>query len=364
MTVVQQTHTAEALSERIFGASVEAMYLATIHMGRELGLYDALADAGPQTPGELAERTATDERYVREWVEHQAVGGIVTVDDASAPADERRYELPAGHAEALLDHESPYSAGPFAQFIVGEIQPLDATIDAFRTGDGVAYDTYPVCRVAQAEVNRPMFVHELGSTWIPALPGLDSAFRAHGGRVADVACGSGWSSIELARAYPKVHVDGYDPDAPSIELAEANLRGSGVEGQVRFFAEDGATARAPEGYDLVTIFEALHDMPNPVEVLSNARRLLAPGGVVLVADEGVAHEFHAPADQLEQLMYGFSVLFCLPTAREQQPSAATGTAIRPHTVEGYAREAGLDEVQILPIENDLWRFYLLAPPRG
>ena len=361
MTVVQDTHTAEALSERVFSASVEAMYLAAIHMGRELGLYAALRDHGAQTSVELAERTATDERYVREWIEHQAVGGILTVDDAAAAPSERRYTLPAGHAEALLDHESPYSVGPFAQFIVGEIQPLDATIAAFRTGDGVSYDTYPVCRVAQAEVNRPMFVHELGSTWIPALPEVDAAFRAHGGRVADVACGSGWSSIELARAYPKVQVHGYDPDGPSIELANANLAGSGVERQVRFFAEDGATLRAPEGYDLVTIFEALHDMANPVEVLANARRLLAPGGVVMVADEGVGHEFHAPADEVEQLMYGFSVLFCLPTAREQQPSAATGTAIRPHTVEAYAAEAGFGQVQILPIENDLWRFYLLQP---
>jgi 2-polyprenyl-3-methyl-5-hydroxy-6-metoxy-1,4-benzoquinol methylase len=206
-----------------------------------------------------------------------------------------------------------------------------------------------------------MFVHELGSSWIPALPEVDRSFREHGGRVADVACGSGWSSIELARAYPKVHVDGYDPDGPSIELAEQNLSGSGVERQVRFYPEDGATARAPEGYDLVTIFEALHDMPNPVQVLENARGLLAPGGVVLIADEAVAHEFHAPADQLEQLMYGFSVLFCLPTVREEQPSAATGTAIRPHTVEGYATEAGFGSVDVLPIENDLWRFYLLRP---
>ena len=361
MTVVEGTHTAEALADRVFNACVEAGYIATIHMGRELGLYAALRDHGALTSVELAERTSTDERYAREWLEHQAVGGVLIVDDASAAAQTRRYALPAGHAEALLDHESPYSAGPFAQFIIGEIQPIDATIDAFRSGEGVSYDTYPVCRVAQAEVNRPMFVHELGSKWIPALPGIDQAFRAHGGRVADIACGSGWSSIELARAYPKVHVDGYDPDVPSIELAQENLRGSGVERQVRFYAEDGATARAPEGYDLVTIFEAIHDMPNPVEVLNNARRLLAPGGVVLVADENVGHEFHAPADQIEQLMYGFSVLFCLPTAREQQPSAAIGTAIRPHTLDACAREAGFADVQVLPIDNDLWRFYLLTP---
>jgi 2-polyprenyl-3-methyl-5-hydroxy-6-metoxy-1,4-benzoquinol methylase len=358
-TTQQPTHTAEALADRVFGAATELAYLAGIHMGRELGLYAALRDGGPATSAELAARTGTDERYAREWLEHQAVGGLVTVDDAAARATERRYALPAGHAEALLDHESPYSSGPFAQFGIGMIQAIDHTIAAFRTGRGVPYDAYPTCRVAQGEVNRPMFVHELGSSWIPAIPGLADAFRAHGGRVADIACGTGWSSIELARAYPKVTVDGYDPDGPSIELARANLAGSGVEDRVRFHATDGREARSGEGYDLVTVFEAVHDMARPVEVLANARALLAPGGVALVADEKVAHEFHAPADQLEQIMYGYSVLFCLPTAREEEPSAATGTAIRPHTMEGYARAAGYSAVEVLEIDNDLWWFYLL-----
>ena len=204
-------------------------------------------------------------------------------------------------------------------------------------------------------------MHDLGSSWIPALPGVDHAFREHGGRVADIACGSGWSSIAIARAYPKVRVDGFDLDRASVDLAEGNLRGTGVEDQVRFHCENGAAAHAPEGYDLVTIFEALHDMANPVEVLANARDLLAPGGVVLVMDEKAAHEFHAPADQLEQLYYGFSVLFCLPVSRSEDPSAATGTAMRPHTMQGYAEASGYAGFEILPIDNDLFRFYLLRP---
>ena len=363
MTLAEQTttHSAADLADRVFAAATELSYIAGMHIGRELGLYAALRDGGPSTSAEVAERSGTDERYVREWLEHQAVGGLLTVDDQLASAAERRYELPAGHAEALLDHESPYSSGPFAQFGVGMVQGIDHTIAAFRSGEGVAYDAYPTCRIAQGEVNRPMFVHELGSAWIPAVPGVHDAFRSRGGRVADVACGTGWSSIELARAYPEVRVDGYDPDLPSIELAERNLTGTGVEDRVRFHATDGREAHAGEGYDLVTIFEAIHDMARPVEVLANARRLLAPGGVALVADEKVAHDFHAPADQLEQIMYGYSVLFCLPTAREEQPSAATGTAIRPRTMEGYARDAGYASVEVLDVDNDLWRFYLLTP---
>ncbi len=351
---------AEALMERVFGACIAAMELATMHVGRELGLYRLLRDSSGMTAPELARAADCDERYVREWLEQQAVGGILTVDNPAAGPDERRFALPTGHAEALLDHTSPYSMGPFAQFTVGEIIPIRELIEAFRTGDGLAYDLFPECRIGQGEVNRPMFVHELGSAWIPALPEQHRAFTERGGRVADIACGTGWSSIELARAYPKIRVDGYDLDAPSIELAQGNLRGSGVEDRVRFFAGDAARAAEDGRYDLVTIFEAVHDMANPVEVLAAARRLLAPGGVVLVGDEKVAHEFTAPGDDLERLMYGFSVLFCLPTSREAQPSAATGTAMRPATLESYAKEAGFGRVDVLPIENDLWRFYRLS----
>jgi len=360
-TTQQSPFTAAALAERVFAAANEASYLAAIHIGRELGLYAALRDGGPATSPELAERTATDERYLREWLEHQAVGALLAVEDAAAGPTGRRYQLPAEHAEALLDHTSPHSSGPLAQFAVGMTESLRHTIAAFRSGEGVPYDAYPTCRIAQGEVNRPMFAHELGTRWIPALPDLDRALREHGGRVADVACGTGWSSIELARAYPKLQVDGYDPDLPSIQLAQRNLAGSGVEDRVRFHAEDGRSARSGEGYDLVTIFEAIHDMARPVDVLANARALLAPGGTALIADEKVAHDFHAPADTLEQLMYGYSVLFCLPTARDEQPSAATGTAIRPHIMHAYATEAGFSRAQVLPIDNDLWRFYLLTP---
>jgi 2-polyprenyl-3-methyl-5-hydroxy-6-metoxy-1,4-benzoquinol methylase len=337
------------------------MDVAAVHMGRKLGLYAALRDAGPLTSVELAERTGTDERYAREWLEHQAVGAFIQVDDVRAEPRERRYSIPAGHAEALLDHTSPASIGPFAQYTVGQTMVIDRVIDAFRSGDGVPWDAYTECRLGQAEVNRAMFTHEIGS-WIEALPEVHRAFIARGGRVADIACGAGWSSIELARAYPRITVDGFDLDAPSIELARGNLEGSGVEDRVRFHARDGADAANGEGYDLVTIFEAVHDMARPVEVLRAVREMLAPGGLVLVADEGVAEEFTAPGDDTERLMYGFSVLSCLPVGRsEEGPSAATGTSMRPATLAAYADEAGFAKVEVLDVDNDLWRFYRLAP---
>ncbi|MDW5593975.1 class I SAM-dependent methyltransferase [Conexibacter stalactiti] len=353
--------TAPAFAERVTALALAGMEATTIHLGRALGLYAALHDNGPQTAADLAGRTETDARYVREWLEQQASAAIVTVVQNSADPHERRFALPPAHAEVLLDPTSLAAAGALTQMLVAVVQPLDRLIEAFRTGAGIPYDVYPLFREAQAEANRPLFEHQLAA-WIAALPDLHKALSERGGRIADVACGGGWSTIALARAYPRATVDGYDADAPSIALARANLRGSGVEPQVRFRARAGEQLDAPEPYDLVTIFEAVHDMADPVDVLAAARRLLAPGGVLLVADEKTAHEFAAPGDELERLFYAYSVLFCLPTGREHEHAAATGTVMRPATMARYATDAGFTSVQVLDgIEHDLWRFYLLVP---
>src|SRR5918995_2442051 len=337
------------------------MELWGIYVGERLGLYRALAEDGAATAPELAAATATNERYAREWLEQQAVAGILEVEDERAEPEARRFRLPEGHDEVLLERDSLYYVAPFAQQMVGLTRPLPAVLEAYRTGGGVPYREYGEdIREGIAYGNRPMFVNLMGTEWLPAVPDVHERLQADPpARVADVGCGSGWSSISIARAYPKARIDGFDLDRESIDIAEQNLRGSGVEAQVRFLCENGAAAHAREGYDLVTIFEALHDMANPVEVLTNARGMLAENGVVLVMDEKAAHEFHAPADQLEQLYYGFSVLFCLPVSRSEDPSAATGTAMRPHTMEGYAAAAGYASCETLPIENDLFRFYLL-----
>jgi SAM-dependent methyltransferase len=183
--------------------------------------------------------------------------------------------------------------------------------------------------------------------------------------VADFACGAGWSAIAIALAYPDAEVDGFDLDAPSIALARENAAARGVDGRVRFHLADAATAApgadATAGYDLALICEALHDLSDPVGALRTMRRLVAPGGAVLVVDERVAETFTAPGDDLERLMYGFSVLCCLPNGLADQPSAATGTVMRPDTLRRYAAAAGFGGVEILPIEHDMFRLYRLHP---
>jgi SAM-dependent methyltransferase len=219
----------------------------------------------------------------------------------------------------------------------------------------------PDARESEAALNRPYYLGPFAAADLPSLPAVDAALRA-GGRVADVGCGMGWSSIGVAQAYPTAHVDGYDIDEPSIDQARRNAMQAGVADRVTFQIADVGDLRDParnEVYDLVMALECVHDLPDPVAVLTSMRRMARSDGTVLVVDERVGEEFTAPGDDLERLMYGFSVTCCLPDALATRPSAGTGTVMRPATLRRYAQEAGFAGVEVLPIDNPIWRFYRL-----
>lgn len=349
----------DALAGRLFEAAVATADLQAVYLGLQLGLYQALADGGPASAPELATRAGIDARYAREWLEHQAVGGFLHVDDVKAAPDERRYELPAGHAEVLIHAESPWLTGPLARFFVGSAQRMPDILAAYRTGAGVDWADYgPDIVEAQEALNRPQFQHFVGD-WIRALPDVAARLDAGEGRVADVGCGTGWSSIWIARHFPGVEVHGIDIDEGSIARATMHAEREGLTDRLSFLHADAAAADGEGRYDLVTIFEALHDMANPVQVLEAARRLLAPGGAVLIGDERVEETFTAPSDGMDRMFYGYSVIACLPNGRVDSPSVATGTVIRPATLEAYARAAGFTAVTVLPTHHDAFRFYRL-----
>ncbi|MGH2450139.1 MAG: methyltransferase domain-containing protein, partial [Candidatus Limnocylindria bacterium] len=261
--------TAEGLAERLGGAALGAYELLTVYLGHKLGLYRALADRGDAAAADLATATGTNERYAREWLEQQAVAGILEVDDAEAAPEERRYRIPRGHDEVLLDPESLAYIVPMARFAVSFTSALPAVEEAFRTGGGVPWTAYGAeGREAQAGANRPQFAHLLGSEWLPAMADVHARLSAEPpAAVADVACGAGWSSIALARSYPTAAVHGYDVDEASVALARANAAEAGLGDRVRFHARDAGDPEFAGRYDLVTIFESVHDMSRPVEVL-------------------------------------------------------------------------------------------------
>jgi SAM-dependent methyltransferase len=351
----------DALGERMFAALLSGMELLAIGLGTRLGLYAVLREAGPTTPGALASGAGIDERYAREWLEQQAVSGILEVTPGGDDPGERAYSLPTGHAEALLDPDSPGYAAAMPPGLLGLAKTLEEVTTAYRTGAGVAYERYGAeIRECIAGFNRPMFANDLAQEWLPALPDVHARLMAGAPlRVLDIACGTGWSAIALALRYPNVHLIGIDLDTASIEQARGNAATSGVAERVRFALGDAAGAAVGGGFDLAMLFEALHDLGDPVGALRQARSALAPGAPLLVADERVAESFVAPGDEVERLNYGWSVLHCLPATRATSPVIANGTVLRAATVRQWAGEAGFSAVEELPIANDFWRFYRL-----
>ena len=356
----------EALAQRLFAATIETLEVASVRVGLRLGLYRALAGTGDggngMTPAELAKRTGTAERYVREWLEQQSVAGFLAVDSLVAAAGDRRYSLPAAHEPVLVDEGSLDHVAPLAQLAMGVLRPMDALLAAYRNGGGVPYEDYGAdTRDGISGINRPMFEHQLAG-WLESIPDVHSRLEASPpARVADVACGSAWSSIAIARAYPRVTVDAIDSDPESIRTARANVAAAGLSDRVTPILHDASHSAPDGGYALVCIFEALHDMNHPVEALRQARAMLADGGSVLVAEERVGEDFTAPGDELERFNYGWSILHCLPVASLDEDSAATGTVIRPGVVRAYGERAGFSRFEELPIRNDFWRFYRLSP---
>jgi SAM-dependent methyltransferase len=364
MTTPTSSSRRDAVVEQLFLGIIGALETLHVYVGDRLGLYAALSKVPDASPGELAQQAGIAERYAREWLEQQAVAGLVDVVSENGETHDRRYRLPAEVAEVMTDSDSLSFLAPQASLVAGIGAAMPAVLEAFRTGGGVSYEAYgEELRTGIARANRPMFLHQLAQDWIPAMPDVEARLRLADppARVADFGCGSGWSSIAMALGYPTVEVDGVDTDSASIGEGRRNAERAGVGERVRFHLADAGEASLAGPYDLVTFFETLHDMADPVEALQSARGALARGGAVLVGDERVAERFTAPGDELERLNYGWSALHCLPAAMTVAESAATGTVIRPGTVERYAREAGFARTRVLPIEHDVWRFYRLDP---
>lgn len=353
----------DAFAESMLDSLRGSMRLFSIYLGDRVGYYAAMRNAEWTTAPELAMRTSTDARCTREWLEQQTTNGIVEVENLAAVPEERRFRLPAEHAEPLADSESLNYLAPLGQVFAGAVAPIEQVVDAFRSGRGVPYEDYGRARrEGQARINRTMFLQQLGQEWIPAMPDVAERLRADPpARVADIGCGCAWSSIGMARAFPKIRVDGFDLDAASIQDGKKNVAEAGVADRVDLEVRDCGDPELAGAYDLAVAIECIHDMADPVATLRSMRRMVRPGGAVLVADEGVADSFLPDGGEIDWMMYGWSVLHCLHVGMTERPSCCTGTVMRQPTFERYAREAGFESVEALPVDNLFFRFYRLRP---
>lgn len=353
----------EELVGRLFLGGVAALELLTIHLGRELGLYAALESRGGATAPDLAAAAGIDPRYAREWLEQQAAAGLIDVDDVDKSEDARVFSLPQAHVDVLLDEESLSFLAPIGGMLASLGGIIPRLVEAYRSGTGIGFGEYGnYLADGQGAFNRPAFKNALAQEWIAAgLPALHERLTSEpAAMVLDVGCGYGWSTVALATAYPRIRILGIDLDEPSIQRAREHARQAGVDDRVSFRVTEAAAPDLRSSFDAAFIFEALHDMSRPVEVLAQIRAACTDAATVVVMDERVADTFTAPADEIERFMYSASVLHCLPVGMIERPSAGTGTVMRADTMRRYAAEAGFSEVEVLPIEHDFFRFYRLA----
>jgi SAM-dependent methyltransferase len=322
---------------RFLGDAGAVMTAVSVLVGDKLGLYKALVAGGPQTVQELAARTTTHERYVREWLSNQAAAGYVSYDPETG-----RFELPAEHGPLLADDSSEFNmCGLFAMGT-----PLFADepkiAEAFKTGRGVGWHDHDARLYGVTDrIFRNGYAAHLVPDWIPALEGVEAKLRT-GAVVADVGCGHGSSTILMAKAYPMSTFVGYDYHEPSIAAAREAARAAGMGDRVRFEVAS-ATAMPLGGFDLICCFDCVHDMGDPVGALARAREALKPNGTLMIVEPYAGDTLQANITPVGRLFYAASTMLCTPSAIEQGGGYALGAQAGEPPMRDIASKAGFSD---------------------
>jgi 2-polyprenyl-3-methyl-5-hydroxy-6-metoxy-1,4-benzoquinol methylase len=313
------------------GATVNA---GLIVIGDRLGLYKAMAGAGPITSAELAEKTGTAERYVREWLNAQAAGGYVTYDPAT-----QRYNLLPEQAMALADEDSPAFVGGAFELATATLKAAPHIEESFRSRAGFGWHEHDLGVSTGCErFFRPGYNANLVSTWIPALEGVEEKLRV-GATVADVGCGLGASSRLMAGAYPNSRVTGYDYHRESIDLARQKAHAAGLSDRLRFEVAS-AQAFPGSGYDLITVFDSLHDMGDPVGAARHVRQALAPDGTWLIVEPIAGDTVESNLNPVGRAYYAFSTFLCTPSSLSQDVGLALGAQAGEKRIQDVTTAAG------------------------
>jgi SAM-dependent methyltransferase len=342
MTVMDQTLDQALLEEflgRVVGDLSAAYGAAMASLGGKLGLYEAMAGGGPLTSDEVARRAGCDERLVREWLNAQAAGGYVEYHPQS-----RSYELTAEQAAVLADPASPVYVTPAWDIPASMFIDEEQTIEAFRTGGGVSWgERHPRLHHGIAGFYRNAYHATVATEWIPALDGVAEVLAA-GGRVADVGCGHGHSTVAMAQAFPAARLHGFDVHEESVEAARANARAAGVADRTTFEVAD-AGGFPGAGYDLICFFDALHDFGDPVGALRRSAEALAPGGTVMLVEPYAGDRVEDNLNPVGRLFYAASTVICTAHGISEGGSDVLGAQAGQARIAEVCRRAGLPRVR-------------------
>ncbi|MBC7937879.1 MAG: class I SAM-dependent methyltransferase [Rhizobacter sp.] len=308
-------------------------------LGQELGLYQAMRGAGALTATQLASKTNTFERYIREWLNNQAAGGYVMYD-----ADNRTYELPEEHALVLTEKDSPFLLGP-AYYVVNSLwKDKEKLSKAFTSGSGIGWHEHHHDLFHGVEsVYRTGYLANLNNVWIPSLNGMEEKLL-NGGRVADIGCGHGASTILMAEAFPNSEFYGFDYHRESIDVAKLRAEEKGLTNI--FFIEAGADEYKTGNFDLICFFDCLHDLGNPLKALRYARTKLAPKGSLLFVEPNAGDNPEDNFNPIGRMFYAASTALCVPHAHSEEGDYCLGAQAGPAAVEKIAKEAGYTRFRI------------------
>ena len=329
----------EALQGKIIGDVSGAMALLMAYIGDRLDLYSALGEFESATSEQLAESTGLDERYVREWLSANAAGGYIQYDSVT-----QAFHLTPEQKLVLAQEGDPACMQGFFQSVVSTFLDEPKVTDVFRSGNGLPWSEHNGCLFCGTErFFRPMYASNLIGNWLPSLDGVVEKLDA-GGKVADVGCGHGSSTIIMAQAFPNSTFHGFDFHAPSIEHARERARNAGVAGNTIFEVIDAKTFPGT-GYDLVTIFDALHDMGDPVGACSHIRSTLSDNGTFMLVEPAASDSLEENCHPLGQIYYAFSTAVCVPASRAQEVGLALGAQAGEKRLAEVLRAGGFSRVR-------------------
>jgi 2-polyprenyl-3-methyl-5-hydroxy-6-metoxy-1,4-benzoquinol methylase len=350
----------EALVGQIITDAGAALVVPLGLLGDRLGLFTTLASRGPTTAEELAAETGLYERYLREWLQTMAAAGYVTYDGSGPDGSARsaRYRLSPEQAEVLTNPDSPaYVAGAFQNLVAGT-RMLDRLTEAFRTGEGIGWhEQHEDMFVGTERFFRPGYLANLTSSWIPALTGIEERLQA-GGTIADVGCGLGSSTTIMAAAYPQATLVGLDYHPHSVELARERAVAAGVADRVTFQVAPAAALTGQ--YDLITFFDCLHDMPDPLGALRAARAAVREGGSVMLVEPMSWDRVDESFNPLGRVLLGASMFICLPSGLSAEPGAGLGNQAGPARTCALALEAGFGDARVVT-STEVNHVYELRP---